>query len=71
MTINVHISLVSVDDKIDHYIRQDYYDYRESGPAALKELYEFIIEGIANGQFDDPAEICAHVQERLREYMES
>ena len=71
MRINMHTSLATVDEKIDYYIAQNDDEPYEDGPYALRQLYEFIVDGVANGHFAFPAAICDHVQTRLREYREA
>ena len=68
MSFTTHIGLTSVDEKIDHYISENETDYYEQGPIALRDLYEFVIDGVARGRFDDPATICVHVGRRIQEY---
>jgi len=71
MSYKVHISLNTIDEKIDYFIMQYDGEPYENGPTALRELYEFIIDGVANKRFDDSSVICEHVKRRLQEYWEA
>lgn len=70
MTVQTHISLAAVDEKIDYYESEYEFEPYENGPIAKEALFDFLIEGIAEGKFDDPAAVCVHVRRRLREFME-
>ncbi len=70
MTIHVHISHLTVEEKINYWIDQQDDEPYESGPIALRDLYEFIIDGVAHNKFDAPASVCEYVQFRIREYQE-
>lgn len=71
MSVQTHISLVTVDEKIDYYIAEWEHEPYENGPHARRELFDFIVLGIAEGKFDDPIAVCKHVHLRVKKFEES
>jgi hypothetical protein len=68
MAFQTHISLANVDERINHWMAAHNHEPWEDGPYELRNLYEFVLDGIAQGSFEDGSAVCAHVRRRVREF---